>query len=605
MKKMCFLKRLSAFALSVILIVSACFISAFAQDYSFTYYYANDAMTQVYISGFQGDVPDNGFIVIPDTVNGCTVVGITANAFANLTGVQGVVIPYTTTYIDANAFANSGNISVLYPDQYEDYKNSFDSENWNDNTAQDYVISGNTLIGYRGTDKVITIPEFCTAVADGVFKNKKDITTVYIHSNLESIGASAFENCKNLETVIIDRGMGSVEIGANAFKNTPWLDSYESNFVIIGTTLVKYKGDENKVSIPNVLTSVADGAFYNTSVTAIKVPVTIKLFGGAECFMLSETKKTTPEITAYKDSFAEKYCKDNNIEYIAAPRPGDIDNNGKITPADARYVLRATANLANPDISEISTDTADISGDNIITPSDARHILRIAAGLSAYSVDDLLTMPRSSHEVLLAVTDAVAHANAYNSGYTKFAYQEISASDMNTRTARNLKMFENELTSADKAVTTVYPRNSEGAKANFFDISLVNSDRIKSYTSVIDDEYYIYTITLKDEKAFPDNAYYTQQMFPVEEASHFEDRLSEKLWVDNFNWNMTYTDCTVEMKVEINSGRLSYVILTMNYDFEMSGKTGTAAVTNADGSSSTATATRTDVIRYTNFSYYE
>ena len=603
MKKVSVSKKLISVILSVLLIIGIGSVGVFADDYSFTYCFANDSMTQVYVQGFSGDVPDDGYIIIPDKINGYAVVGITANAFSDVSGISGVVVPYTATYIDNNAF--SGNIAVLTPDEYQEYKNSFDIEDWYENSVQDYIISGTTLIGYKGNDSIITIPDGCTSVGDNVFKNKKDITTVYIHSNVESIGASAFENCKNLETVIFDRGMGSVKIGANAFKKTPWLENYDNSFVILGTTLIKYKGDETDVAIPNVLTAVADGAFYDTNAETVKIPVTINLFGGNKCFSLSSDANDVPGIYVYKDSAAQEYCKTNNIKSYLATLPGDVDSSGDISTSDARIVLRAASALEDEYLINEIKDIADVSGDNKVTPADARLVLRLAVGLSAYSVEDVLTMPRSSYEVLLAASNAVSYANAYNCGYSKFEYQQISATDMNTRTAKNLKMFEDELTSAEDAVSVSYKKGSSDALKNFFEISLVNSDSIESYTSVIDDDYYVFTITLKDELAEVDADTYTQKMFPVDSASHFADKLSKKSWSDKFSWSLTYSGCTLEIKVGIDSGRIEYAYLTMHYDFEMSGKTGNTAITNADGTSSVATATRTDIIRYTNFSYYE
>lgn len=597
MKKSDSLKRLLSFILSAILIMSVCCVGVFAADYSFTYCFTNDSMSQIYIDGLVGDVPDNGHIIIPDTINGFPVVGIAANAFTAVYGIDCVVIPYTTAYIDENAFVGSNNIVLLYPDEYEEYANSTDNDSWTENTSQDYIISGSTIIGYIGNDSSIIIPEDCTAIADGVFKNNKNIKMVYIHKNIKSIGENAFKNCKNLETVTLDKGMGAIEIGANAFDGTPWLENYNNNFVILGTTLVKYKGNEKTVAVPNVLTAVADGAFYGTQVTTVKVPVTITLFGGIECFNVDDTTL----ISVYKDSPAEEYCQNNNIMYAVTPLPGDVDASGDITAADARYILRVSANLEKA----VDTVAADITGDNEVTAADARQVLRISAQLTDYSVTDLLTMPRSSYEVMLAVSNAVAYANAYNCGYTKFAYEQISQSDMNLRTARNLIMFEDELTSPDKAATTVYKHNTQAAKDNFFDISLINSDNIQSCTSILKDNSYAYTITLKDELATVGEDTFTQQMFPVESASHFDNALSKKSWYDKFNWSMTYTGCTIEIQVEMATGRITYAYLTMNYGFEMTGKTGNTAITNADGTSSIATATRTDVIRYTNFSYYE
>ncbi len=604
MKKVNAPKRLISIILAFLLIMGTGSLSVFADDYSFTYYHSNETMTQVYIAGFSGDLPDDGYVIIPDTINGYTVAGIAANAFADMQGLQGVVIPYTTSYVDSDAFKNCGNVTILFPDEYEEYKNSTESDNWHENIVQDYIISGTTLIGYRGKDRVITIPEVCTSIADNVFQNKKDITTVYIHSNIESIGDNAFKNCTSLENIILDKGMGTIKIGTDAFKNTLWLDNSAGNFIALGTTLIKYKGTETNVAIPNVFTAVAGGAFLDTNVTSVKVPVTMTVFGSEECFCTSSNPHKNPDVLIYRNSEAVKYCKDNGIEFSYALLPGDVNKSGDITAADARYVLRVAASLEAPLSGELA-DLADITGDDIITAADAREILRMAADIAEYSAEELIRMPQTAHEILLAVSDAVSYADAYNCGYTKFAYEQISESDMNNRTEKNLIMFEDELTPPDKAVTNVYNRNTQAARDNFIDISLVNSDKIKSCKNTIGDDTYTYTITLKDELAKVGEDTFTQQMFPVEKASHFDGALSKKYWYDKLSWNMTYTDCTIEVQVEKSTGRIIYAILTMNYDFELSGKTGITDITNADGTSSTATATRTDVIRYTNFTYYK
>ena len=605
MKKALVLKRIAAIILSVILLISSGIISAFAQDSDFSYYFANEQMTHIYITGYSGEIPSDGYIIIPSSIKNFTVSGIAANAFAGMPAIEGIVIPHTVSYIDPDAFSNSGEIAVLYPEQYEDYKNSVENDNWNETDAQDFIMNGTTIIGYRGNDNVITIPESCTEIADGVFKNKKDITTVYFHSNVTRIGKDAFKNCRNLTAVIPDSGTTEITIGANAFEDTLWQNNFESNFVTLGNTLVKYKGEETDIAIPNVLTAVADGAFAGCDIISVRIPVTMKVFGSNKCFSISENGKDYPVVYVYADSYAERYCKDNGIFSLPAAMPGDANENGTITASDARYVLRVSARLDKPANTERFKEIADINGDSIITATDARFILRIAANLEDFSSEDLLRMPRSAYEILHAASNAVSYANEYNCGYTKFAYQEISQADMNKRTAKNLGMFEDELTSADKAETKAYKKGAADAKENFFSITLADSDKIKSCTSVLSDNYYIFTITLNDEDSKAEAYPYTHKMFPVESAEHFSQMLSKKNWADKLSWDMTYTDCTLEIKVERETGVVSYAVLSMNYSFEMSGKTGNTAVTNADGTSDLATATRTDIIRYTNFEYYD
>lgn len=60
---------------------------------------------------------------------------------------------------------------------------------------------------------------------------------------------------------------------------------------------------------------------------------------------------------------------------------GDIDNNGKITAADARTALRISAKLETA--SETQMKAADVNKDGKVTAADARTILRVSAKLEA------------------------------------------------------------------------------------------------------------------------------------------------------------------------------------------------------------------------------
>ena len=63
-------------------------------------------------------------------------------------------------------------------------------------------------------DAVIKIPEDVTAIADGAFAGNKSLKHIDLR-NVRQIGAFAFQDCTNLESVI----MGSVSvIGSGAFE---------------------------------------------------------------------------------------------------------------------------------------------------------------------------------------------------------------------------------------------------------------------------------------------------------------------------------------------------------------------------------------------------
>ena len=59
---------------------------------------------------------------------------------------------------------------------------------------------------------------------------------------------------------------------------------------------------------------------------------------------------------------------------------GDMNNDGDVTPSDAREILRVAANLDTPDSLQAEKN-ADVDGDGDIDSSDARRALRKAAGM--------------------------------------------------------------------------------------------------------------------------------------------------------------------------------------------------------------------------------
>ena len=61
--------------------------------------------------------------------------------------------------------------------------------------------------------------------------------------------------------------------------------------------------------------------------------------------------------------------------------PGDANNDGKISAADARIILRISAKLEKLENYNLPFELFDVNGDGKITASDARKVLRISAKL--------------------------------------------------------------------------------------------------------------------------------------------------------------------------------------------------------------------------------
>ncbi|MCR5040599.1 MAG: dockerin type I repeat-containing protein [Clostridia bacterium] len=68
-----------------------------------------------------------------------------------------------------------------------------------------------------------------------------------------------------------------------------------------------------------------------------------------------------------------------DVYYIDGVAPGDVDNDGSLTAADARFALRNAIGLSG--LMHWQLDAADMDADGSVTAADARLILRASIGL--------------------------------------------------------------------------------------------------------------------------------------------------------------------------------------------------------------------------------
>ena len=95
---------------------------------------------------------------------------------------------------------------------------------------------------------------------------------------------------------------------------------------------------------------------------------------------------------------------------------------------------------------------------------------------------------------------------------------------------------------------------------------------------------------------------FTGKMFPAETVAHFTSKAQSKYWYnDSIDYTMTYRDCTLKLTAEVDTLKVASMDVQMNYDFSITGKIMGIGI---KGSNGPATATRTDVIKYTNFVYF-
>lgn len=169
-------------------------------------------------------------------------------------------------------------------------------------------IEDGVLTEYRNNVKHVTIPEGITGIGKSCFFDKRGIQSVVFPKSLMRIGARAFRACMSLEKVIFTSE--EVEIEEDAFLNCsalryvelPGERRYElsgleeladektpklvrqihhqllANFVISGGMLLKYRGCENKVIVPQGVTVIGQRAFAgNENIDRIELPQGVQI----------------------------------------------------------------------------------------------------------------------------------------------------------------------------------------------------------------------------------------------------------------------------------------------------------------------------------------
>lgn len=166
------------------------------------------------------------------TING-TIREIGDNAFLNCTALIKVTFDNSKkenlTTIGANAFNGAISLATFEVNGGEsdgkELPNSvttigqgaFDGTKWLSVNSSDMVIVGNGILyRYRGSEAVVMIPETVTSITPAAFKNNTSLRQVYVQNpasaKLTIIGESAFENCVNLESLVLP---ASIEILSN------------------------------------------------------------------------------------------------------------------------------------------------------------------------------------------------------------------------------------------------------------------------------------------------------------------------------------------------------------------------------------------------------
>ena len=342
-------------------------------------------------------VPPTGEVLIPASIAGRTVVGITAEAFAGnnevtavtvrlaVNGVADGVLPYVpltlivddntqvipdvvrenvrkavfadgVTMIGDNYFAGCPNLEEfdIADTVIRIGKNVFEAASSLKTVVQNglKVYQGWCLGFSDGVDHVgrVMLPDGVRGIAPLAFKGNFDIVSVGFSSGVRFVGAGAFRDCTGIEDVVLPEGV--VVVDREAFRNCTYVQS---------------------LTLPTTLVQIGAGAFANaTSLAGVTVPEGVADIGAV--------------------AFS------NCWRMMSAEIPASVTNIGVAAFADCRRLAGVTVPLGLGTMSELFPSSYDkITSVRVVTAVDVASVAPVMdAGMFAgCEAMVALTLPES------------------------------------------------------------------------------------------------------------------------------------------------------------------------------------------------------------------
>ena len=142
-----------------------------------------------------------------------------------------------------------------------------------EDSTEEFLMLGKTLLWYNGDDPYITLPSDCLSIAPYAFLRCGTAKMIRSSSDIVSVGAGAFYECKKLTSV--DLPASVTYIGAYAFEGTPFIGSL-GEFPTLGDgILVAYNGSSAAVDVPDDVRRIGARAFRSSKLSSVSLPPSV------------------------------------------------------------------------------------------------------------------------------------------------------------------------------------------------------------------------------------------------------------------------------------------------------------------------------------------
>lgn len=299
-----------------------------------------------------------GRLDIPAEIDGYPVTEIASGTFSGCAEITSIYIPETVKKAEIGFIANYSALEKIIVAENNQYYSS-------DEHGVLFDKAKSKLLQYPVCNAATEykIPDGVTTICESAFARAKKLTSIIIPDSVITIEAAAFLATWNLEGIVIPDSV--TQLSGNAFSNSGIRFAVipESIYALNPRVFDKCTKLES-VILPAGITVVDDFAFSMCD----KLAHVYYRGSKADWNNINVSDNDNSALLN-----AEIHYNSNSFVQF------DTDGNGKITAADARLALRASASLET--LSFFAKSAADIDVNGKITAADARQILRKAAGL--------------------------------------------------------------------------------------------------------------------------------------------------------------------------------------------------------------------------------